>query len=92
VAVVAALALSIAALPAQAQVAPAGEIGPIAAAGQQAPQQDQPAQTTGQGGKKDSGGGVPIWAGIGLILLAAAAGSLAARARNRRRMRDYTGE
>jgi uncharacterized protein len=37
----------------------------------------------------DDGGGVPIWAGIGLILLAAVAGSAAARARNRRRMRDY---
>jgi hypothetical protein len=35
---------------------------------------------------------VPIWAGIGLILLAAVAGSMAARARNRRRMREYTGE
>jgi hypothetical protein len=38
----------------------------------------------------DDGGDVPIWAGIGLILLAAAAGSLAARARNRRRMRDLS--
>jgi uncharacterized protein YcnI len=37
----------------------------------------------------DDGGGVPIWAGIGLMLLAAIAGSAAARARNRRRMRDY---
>jgi hypothetical protein len=95
VAVVAALALFAAALPAQAQVAPAGEIRPIAAGEQQAPRQDQPAQTqtTGQPGKKDDNGdGVPIWAGIGLILLAAAAGSLAARARNRRRMREYTGE
>jgi hypothetical protein len=34
------------------------------------------------------GGDVPIWAGIGLILLSAVAGSWAARARNRRRMRD----
>ena len=30
---------------------------------------------------------VPIWAGIGLILLSAVAGTAAARARNRRRMR-----
>ena len=44
----------------------------------------QPAKDSG-----DDGGGVPIWAGIGLILLAAVAGSAAARARNRRRMRDY---
>jgi hypothetical protein len=44
----------------------------------------QPAKDTG-----DDGGGVPIWAGIGLLLLAAVAGSAAARARNRRRMRDY---
>ena len=36
-----------------------------------------------------AGGGPPIWAGIGLILLAAVAGSMAARARNRRRMRDF---
>jgi hypothetical protein len=92
VAVLAALAFSTAALPAQAQLPPAAGIGPIAAA-----QQDQPAQTqttTGQAREKDRGedGGVPIWAGIGLILLAAAAGTLAARARNRRRMREYTGE
>jgi hypothetical protein len=33
---------------------------------------------------------VPVWAGIGLILLAAVGGSAAARARNRRRMRKYT--
>lgn len=44
----------------------------------------QPAEDSG-----DDGGGVPIWAGIGLILLAAVAGSAAARARNRRRMRDH---
>jgi periplasmic copper chaperone A len=44
----------------------------------------QPAEDSG-----DDEGGVPIWAGIGLILLAAVAGSAAARARNRRRMRDY---
>jgi hypothetical protein len=47
--------------------------------------------TTSSQPAKDSGddGGVPIWAGIGLLLLAAVAGSAAARARNRRRMRDY---
>ena len=43
----------------------------------------QPAEDSGDGG------GVPIWAGIGFMLLAAVAGSAAARARNRRRMRDY---
>ena len=32
------------------------------------------------------GGDVPIWAGVGLILLAAVAGSGLARRRNRRRM------
>ena len=46
-----------------------------------------PSQPAKDGG--DDGGGVPIWAGIGLMLLAAVAGSAAARARNRRRMRDY---
>ena len=46
-----------------------------------------PSQPEKDGG--DDGGGVPIWAGIGLMLLAAVAGSAAARARNRRRMRDY---
>jgi UPF0716 family protein affecting phage T7 exclusion len=34
-------------------------------------------------------GGAPIWAGIGLMLLAAVAGTMAARARNRRLMRKY---
>jgi hypothetical protein len=54
-------------------------------------QQEAPAQSTTQSGEEDGGdsGGPPIWAGIGLILLAAAAGTLAARARNRRRMREY---
>jgi uncharacterized protein YcnI len=53
-------------------------------AGTQTTAPSQPAKDSG-----DDGGGVPIWAGIGLILLAAVAGSAAARARNRRRMRDY---
>jgi hypothetical protein len=35
---------------------------------------------------------VPVWAGIGLILIAAVVGSAAARARNRRRMRKYMDE
>ena len=39
----------------------------------------------------DEDGGVPIWAGIGLMVLAAVAGTAAARARNRRRMRDFSG-
>jgi len=95
-ALAAALVLGAAALPAQAQLPPAAGIG-FAAAEPQTPQQDQPAETetTGRRAKQNHGGGeggVPIWAGIGLILLAATAGSLAARARNRRRMRDYTGE
>jgi hypothetical protein len=53
-------------------------------AGTQTTTASQPAKDSG-----DDEGGVPIWAGIGLILLAAVAGSAAARARNRRRMRDY---
>jgi periplasmic copper chaperone A len=54
-------------------------------AGTQTSAPSQPEKDNG-----DDGGGVPIWAGIGLMLLAAVAGSAAARARNRRRMRDYT--
>jgi periplasmic copper chaperone A len=53
-------------------------------AGTQTTAPSQPAKDSG-----DDEGGVPIWAGIGLLLLAAVAGSAAARARNRRRMRDY---
>ena len=53
-------------------------------AGTQATTPSQPAKDSG-----DDEGGVPIWAGIGLLVLAAVAGSAAARARNRRRMRDY---
>ena len=41
-------------------------------------------------GKED--GGVPIWAGIGLILLSAVAASTLARRRNRRRMERYESE
>ena len=37
----------------------------------------------------DDDGGVPIWAGIGLILLAAVAGSSLARRRNRRRLERH---
>ena len=36
--------------------------------------------------------GPPIWAGIGLLLLAAVAGTIAGRARNRRLMRKYQEE
>ena len=61
--------------------------GTIAKPAQAAAEQEQRSQPAKDGG--DDGGGVPIWAGIGLILLAAVAGSAAARARNRRRMRDY---
>jgi periplasmic copper chaperone A len=42
--------------------------------------------TSDEGG--DESGGVPIWAGIGLILLAAGAGSALARRRNRRRFEE----
>lgn len=37
----------------------------------------------------DKGGDVPIWAGIGLIVLAALAGSALARRRNRRRLEQH---
>jgi hypothetical protein len=50
------------------------------------------AQKPAKDGGDDDGGGVPIWAGIGLMLLAAGAGTIAARARNRRRMRNWSGE
>jgi periplasmic copper chaperone A len=48
------------------------------------PTETQPPQDSGDGDGDD--GGVPIWAGIGLILLAAVAGSSLARRRNRRRI------
>jgi hypothetical protein len=88
----AALALLLLAL---AAVGPGG----IASAQYDTPQQEEPAQTapseqpqTSGGDGGDDSSGPPIWAGIGLILLAAVAGTLAARARNRRRMRDYQGD
>jgi hypothetical protein len=96
--VAAALVLFTTAMPAQARSAFPREPGLLAAAEQQATQPDRPAERQAAGRRAaekdggDDGGGVPIWAGIGLILLAAAAGSRAARARNRRRMREYTGE
>ena len=46
----------------------------------------QPPQESSGDGDNDDGGGVPIWAGVGLILLAAVAGSALARRRNQRRM------
>jgi hypothetical protein len=82
----------------------AAALGPVASAGaqyeeegqqQQQQQQDRPTTTAPEPAQDDDGdgdgGGPPIWAGIGLIGLAAVAGTMAARARNRRRMRDYTG-
>jgi uncharacterized protein len=60
--------------PEQAQPAPAPETETTEA---------QPAEDSNDGGDD---GGVPIWAGIGLILLAAVAGSSLARRRNRRRI------
>ena len=92
-ALAATLALSVAGAPARVEIAPVP-----AAAQEEAPQGEQPpeGQTTAPREPAEDGGGddggVPIWAGIGLILLAAAAGSMAARARNRRRMREYRGE
>jgi hypothetical protein len=86
-ALAATLALLLAGAPAQVQVV-AGEVETAMA------QESREGTTTPQSSKngdKDDGG-VPIWAGIGLILLAAAAGSLAARARNRRRMREFSDE
>ncbi|MGH2979629.1 MAG: DUF1775 domain-containing protein [Solirubrobacterales bacterium] len=80
---------------------PAARVRLTAAAAQEQPaQEEQPpaeTQTTppsepAQDGGGGEDGGVPIWAGIGLMLLAAGAGTLAARARNRRRMRDFSGE
>lgn len=75
-----------------------GAIDPVSAVAQaeRGPEQQPPARTqtappeseTDRGG---ADGGPPIWAGIGLMLLAAAAGTVAARARNRRRMRDFSG-
>ena len=50
------------------------------------PSEAQPAQDSNDGGDE---GGVPIWAGIGLILLAAVAGSSLARRRNRRRIERH---
>jgi hypothetical protein len=78
----------------------AATLGPVAPAIAQydSPQQEEPAQSAApeQQQEEDSGGGgddpsgPPIWAGLGLMLVAAVAGTLAARARNRRRMRDYS--
>ena len=50
----------------------------------QEPEDSGEAQSQESDGGDDSGGDVPIWAGIGLILLAAIAGSALARRRNRR--------
>ena len=72
-------------------------LGPAGAAIAQydSPQQERPAQSTEpepaqeEGGGGDDPSGPPIWAGLGLIVVAAVAGTLAGRARNRRRMRDH---
>lgn len=57
-------------------------------------QQQAPAESPTQPPEDDGDdpAGPPIWAGIGLMLLAAVAGTLASRARNRRRMRKYLDE
>lgn len=79
-------------------IGPAGTSEPaptlrLTAAQEPAPQsgepQAQPTQepaTAKDGSDGDGDGGVPIWAGIGLLLLAALAGSTLARRRNRRRI------
>jgi len=74
-------------------------LGPAGAAIAQydSPQQERPAQSAEpepepaqeEGGGGDDPSGPPIWAGLGLIVVAAVAGTLAGRARNRRRMRDH---
>ena len=57
---------------------------------QDEPTATQPPDSSGKDGKED--GGVPIWAGIGLILLSAIAANALARRRNRRRMERYESE
>jgi len=56
------------------------------------PTQTTPETASGQeksSSDEDKGGDVPIWAGIGLIVLAALAGSALARRRNRRRLEEH---
>jgi len=65
---------------------------PAPAADQAAPTETKPTETEPvQDESKDSNedGGFPIWAGIGLILLSAVAGSALARRRNRRRLERH---
>ncbi len=53
-------------------------------------EQDEPAPAQdSSAGEQGDDGGPPIWAGIGLIVLAAVAGSALARRRNRRRIERY---
>jgi uncharacterized protein YcnI len=63
---------------------PAPAPAPAQDSTQPEPDQAQP-QDSGDG-DGDGDGGVPIWAGVSLILLAAVAGSALARRRNRRRL------
>lgn len=53
------------------------------------PEAAQAQPSPGSEGGDGDDGGVPIWAGIGLILLAAIAGSSLARRRNRRRLERH---
>jgi uncharacterized protein YcnI len=73
--------LTAARTPAPGQEASTGATGATGTTGAQAPGSD-----SSDGGDDD--GGPPIWAGIGLIVVAALAGTWLARWRTRRRMRD----
>jgi uncharacterized protein YcnI len=79
---------------------PAPTLRLTAAREQPSPTESPPAETgappaggeSSDDGDGGGGGDVPIWAGIGLMLLAAFAGTTLARRRNRRRLERYRGE
>ena len=66
----------------------AREPAPELAQSQPEPQARPEPQGSEDGGG-DNGGDVPIWAGVGLIVLSAVAGSALARRRNRRRLEGH---